>query len=200
MEMLRVALRDERQRTDGQVHDTSTPFLALTQADVTRLPFSDSSFDAVLAVHILHLVPDWRGALAEAARVLRPGGLFIQGRDWRDPNSCSERLRARLREAVMGLLPGARPPGAGAAIGQALAKLGGVIEPEAVAAEWTGHTSPAKVIQGMASRADAETWALDDALLEAAVTQVRVWAESTWDDLEAEQEIPQRFVLTPMRF
>ncbi|GAB4213196.1 MAG: class I SAM-dependent methyltransferase [Roseiflexaceae bacterium] len=176
------------------------PAPALIQGDVARLPLREGLFDAVLAVHILHLVPDWRGALVEAVRVLRPGGVFIQGRDWRDPQSCAERLRARLREAVMELLPGARPPGAGAAIGQALAHLGGTPAPEQVAAEWQTEASPATLLAGMAARADAETWALDDALLEAAMGRVRSWAASEWPDLDAPQAIAQRFVLSVVRF
>jgi len=41
-------------------------------ADVSRLPFPDASFDAVLASHMLYHVLDPRDALAEIARVLRP--------------------------------------------------------------------------------------------------------------------------------
>ena len=179
IEMLRVARLGVRgQRAAGECR--------LIQGDIMRLPLRDGTFDAVLAVHVLHLVGDWRGALAEAVRVLRPGGAFIQGRDWRDPQSCAERLRAKLREVVMDLVPGARPPGAGAAIAQALARHGGVAEPEIVAAEWTGRASPHAVLAGMAARADAETWALEDDLLAAALARVRAWAEQTWDDPAAE--------------
>lgn len=171
----------------------------LVQADVTHLPLGDARFDAVLAVHVLHLVPQWRAALAETRRVLRPGGVLIQGRDWRDPQSCVERLRGKLREVVMQLAPGARPSGAGASVGQTLAELGFAEPQEQIAATWTSRVSPAAVLQGMAQRADAETWALSDELLDAAVAQVRDWAATTWADLQAEQEVAQRFVLTISR-
>ncbi|MBO0842028.1 MAG: methyltransferase domain-containing protein [Nocardioides sp.] len=46
-------------------------------ADVTRLPFADESFDVVASFLMLHHVIDWRPALDEAARVLRPGGLLL---------------------------------------------------------------------------------------------------------------------------
>lgn len=46
-------------------------------ADARRLPLPDASVDAVSAVWLLHLVPDARTAVAEAARVLRPGGVFV---------------------------------------------------------------------------------------------------------------------------
>ncbi len=45
-----------------------------TVADATRLPFPDASLDAVIAAEILEHVPDDTAALAEIARVLRPGG------------------------------------------------------------------------------------------------------------------------------
>jgi ubiquinone/menaquinone biosynthesis C-methylase UbiE len=45
-------------------------------ADVRELPFADGSFDAVIANHMLFHVADRPRALAEIARVLRPGGTF----------------------------------------------------------------------------------------------------------------------------
>jgi len=53
-----------------------SPF-PLAQADATRLPFAAGTFGSVLAVHVLHLIPDWRVAVDEAVRVLRPGGALI---------------------------------------------------------------------------------------------------------------------------
>lgn len=44
-------------------------------ADAMKLPFEDSSFDVVHLGGVLLHVPDIGGALAEAKRVLRPGGL-----------------------------------------------------------------------------------------------------------------------------
>jgi ubiquinone/menaquinone biosynthesis C-methylase UbiE len=47
------------------------------RADVTALPFDDASFDAVTSYLMLHHVISWREAIAEAVRVLRPGGTLI---------------------------------------------------------------------------------------------------------------------------
>jgi ubiquinone/menaquinone biosynthesis C-methylase UbiE len=44
-------------------------------ADATRLPFGDGSFDAIIVSEILEHIPDDAAAIAEIARVLRPGGI-----------------------------------------------------------------------------------------------------------------------------
>jgi SAM-dependent methyltransferase len=45
------------------------------RADATALPFEDASFDSLALLYVLYHLPDPRLALAEARRVLRPGGL-----------------------------------------------------------------------------------------------------------------------------
>ncbi len=83
------------------------------QADATALPFPDGTFDAVVSFLMLHHVIDWETALAEAARVLRPGGL-LAGYDLIDhaPVRLLHRLEgsphrmltpARLRAVLAGL-------------------------------------------------------------------------------------------------
>lgn len=44
--------------------------------DAARLEFPDQSFDAVFDFGILHHIPEWREALREVHRVLKPGGRF----------------------------------------------------------------------------------------------------------------------------
>jgi SAM-dependent methyltransferase len=46
----------------------------LRQADAERLPFADASFDIVYSWGVLHHTPDTDRAIAEAQRVLKPGG------------------------------------------------------------------------------------------------------------------------------
>jgi SAM-dependent methyltransferase len=46
-------------------------------ADAQSLPLMDATFDVVMARHMLHHGPDIQRTVAEAARVLRPGGQFL---------------------------------------------------------------------------------------------------------------------------
>jgi SAM-dependent methyltransferase len=57
------------------------------QGDALRLPFPHGAFDAVVACHVFHLIPDWQGALREVARVLTPAGFLLTG--WNDTSHTS---------------------------------------------------------------------------------------------------------------
>lgn len=46
-------------------------------ADVTKLPFDDNTFDAVIELDLLHHVPNWHKAIREIHRVLKKGGVFL---------------------------------------------------------------------------------------------------------------------------
>ena len=46
-------------------------------ADLTRLEEADNSFEAIICTNHLHHAPDVNSLLAEAARVLKPGGIFV---------------------------------------------------------------------------------------------------------------------------
>jgi len=63
-----VSFCRRRHRHDG---------LSFTRGDAERLPFPDASFDAVLNVESSHCYPDVDRFLAEARRVLRPGGPLL---------------------------------------------------------------------------------------------------------------------------
>ena len=72
----------------------------LVLGDSRRLPFADGSLDAVSTVWLLHLLPDAPAVVAECARVLRPGGVFVTTVDkdaGHDMNSDIDQLFAPYR-------------------------------------------------------------------------------------------------------
>ncbi|MEV7601072.1 class I SAM-dependent methyltransferase [Kitasatospora sp. NPDC089797] len=57
---------------------------ALLCADAAQLPLRSGTVDAVLMVWLLHLLPDAGPVLAEARRLLRPGGVMVTTVDKND--------------------------------------------------------------------------------------------------------------------
>lgn len=60
--------------------------IALVEGDAQALPFPDSRFDTVVSTLTMCSIPDYHAAVAEARRVLRPGGRFILMEHVRSPN------------------------------------------------------------------------------------------------------------------
>ncbi|MFH9349746.1 class I SAM-dependent methyltransferase [Kitasatospora sp. NPDC017646] len=109
---------------------------AVLRADATGLPLRTGAVDAVAMVWLLHLLPDAAPVLAEARRVLRPGGVLITTVDKDDayftapsdladatavlrrrhaPRATDGTDRLRAQAAALGLDPvaGAEFPGLG---------------------------------------------------------------------------------------
>jgi SAM-dependent methyltransferase len=61
-------------------------------ADAGRLPFADASFATVLIRDLLHHLPEPRTTIAEACRVLRPGGTFVLV----EPNARNPLIRLQM--------------------------------------------------------------------------------------------------------
>jgi ubiquinone/menaquinone biosynthesis C-methylase UbiE len=59
----------------------------LLLGDACFLPFKDSSFDAALSVHVLHLISDWQTALKEICRVTEEGLFSVATSPSRSPVS-----------------------------------------------------------------------------------------------------------------
>jgi len=84
--------------------DAGVRNVRFTCAAIEDLTPPEFKYDAVLAMSILHLLEDWRGAIAKAYEVLRPGGVFISN------THCIEGEKKRLKFFVrvgvpLGLMP-----------------------------------------------------------------------------------------------
>jgi ubiquinone/menaquinone biosynthesis C-methylase UbiE len=77
-EMLLHTMRRATERGIGNVHPR--------RGDATALPYEDASVDAVVLTAVLGEIPDRDAALAEIARVLRPGGRLVVGELFGDPH------------------------------------------------------------------------------------------------------------------
>jgi SAM-dependent methyltransferase len=80
----------------AQTRHLGQPHFAFARMDATRMAFADSSFDCAVILDGADALADLPGALAEAARVLAPGGLLLVTA----PNRDSLPLRALRRLAL----------------------------------------------------------------------------------------------------
>jgi len=78
------------------------------QADVAAVPLADGSADVVAAGEILEHVPGWPRVVAEAARILRPGGLLVL--DTLNATALSRLVAVRLAERLPGVPRGIHDP------------------------------------------------------------------------------------------
>jgi ubiquinone/menaquinone biosynthesis C-methylase UbiE len=80
--ILKEVARDARRASGadlsgGMLRRARERGLRVAQADATAIPFASESFDVVCAFKVLPHVRDLKAALAEMARVLRPGGHLL---------------------------------------------------------------------------------------------------------------------------
>src|SRR5690606_26673733 len=61
----------------GMLEHAKSRGLDVQEGSATELPFADASFDVTYSFKVLAHVPGWERALAEMARVTRPGGHLI---------------------------------------------------------------------------------------------------------------------------
>lgn len=169
-------------------------------ADMTALPFTEASFDAVLGVHVMHLVPGWRAALDEALRVLRPGGALLLGQDVTEGGErhlLNDRWEQMVRE-----LGGTSGPVGAAGFRAAVADLRarGLSVEERVAAQWDELVTPREGLANITERLWSRTWQVPDDLFAESVRRLTAWAEATYGDaLDTPQPIPLRFKVAAAR-
>jgi ubiquinone/menaquinone biosynthesis C-methylase UbiE len=83
----------------GQAREAA-PSARWVVGDAASLPVSAASFDWVVARHMLYHVPDTRGALLEARRVLRPSGAMLVTTNAADSLSTLRRIKVRAIDAL----------------------------------------------------------------------------------------------------
>lgn len=51
--------------------------VAFSRGTLTAFDAPDASYDVVLGLNVIHLLPDRQAVLAEVSRILKPGGVFV---------------------------------------------------------------------------------------------------------------------------
>ena len=155
--------------------------VALVEADATRMPFASASFDAVLSVHVLHLIPQWQAVVDEVARVLKPGAPYIHA--WTDSFH-----RSTWWDAWNEATPRRDAHGVGVKFYEHrnfLDRLGWQPAGDEVVYAYTAHKSPRVFLDQLSRRIWSSTWGLSDEDLAAGVAAVRETILREHDDLDA---------------
>jgi SAM-dependent methyltransferase len=190
-ERMMAVLREKSAAGQVNVH--------LVTGDVTRLPFEAASFDVVIAVHVLHLIPDWMEALLEARRVLKPGGRFVQGGTSYLPG-WAERIRRQWRDFVREEGITLRPRhGDLGKIEEALTDMGCYLASYRVA-EWSMDLVPLDYIESLRARTFSQSWDVPDEILEVVHQKLLDWASVELGDLHASSPVSEEFALLVTRF
>jgi SAM-dependent methyltransferase len=154
----------------------------LVNGDATALPFGDDRFDAVLFRWVLHLIPDWRDAIAELVRVVRPGGVVLAtlGGAGSGPKSA-----IRKRFAELAGIDG-RPAGLDWSdldgLDEAFRRHGAVIG-ELEAFEDQDTETVEEYVQFLADDRYSWTWSATEEARRRAAVEVRAWAEAEFGAL-----------------
>jgi SAM-dependent methyltransferase len=175
------------------------------RADAGRLPFRDACVDAVLEVHVLHLVPTWELALEEARRVLVPGGTLLHaggGAYERGSGSPRDQVIRRFDELAFA---GDGPPRVVGATSHrqvlaALVAMGGRAE-ELEPVVWEEPETYAEALRWVEERVFSSHWRLPDERWRTAAARVRAEVEAAHpDDLDTPQPSRHTFTFTAIRF
>ncbi|MBF6588998.1 MAG: class I SAM-dependent methyltransferase [Ktedonobacterales bacterium] len=149
-------------------------------ADMTALPFPDGGFDAVIAVHVLHLVPEWRRALDEALRVVRADGALLLGQDIHNGSDASrvgeiqDQWRAILRELGYGAT-NVGATGFDAVLAEV--RQQGLAVEETLAATWETTYTPRVALESITTRLWSGSWTVPDDLFAESTHRLTAWAE-----------------------
>lgn len=175
----------------------------LACASATALPFSDSSFDAVLTAHVLHLIPNWQEVLVEFKRVLRPGGIYLDARSEAKETSHSRRAMRYWRDWLMARngLPHGEHLGAWewTEIDPVLQAMGAVVTTVEPVTYTTRYTMRDRV-RRTRERSYSSSWDVPDDLLAASADALEAWIVAEFGGLDVELEDEEVFRLHIARF
>jgi SAM-dependent methyltransferase len=162
--------------------------IRLVRADAPRLPFVAASFEAVVAVHVFHLIAGWREALADAARVLRPGGLLLHGADDHSRGGAWRRWRDRFAETT-----GVRNVGVPAERFETFPEEEGWQPAGVHRLDFSRRVRPRDLLDLVAARCWSSTWRLGEEELAAAGEALRRELLAEFSDLDRQVEIEAGF-------
>ena len=158
-------------------------------------PLPAGSAAVIFASRVIHLL-DPEHTVRETLRVGRPGGLLMLGRVLREPDSIKERLRRRRRALLVeaGIGPRQGEEGTRRVVERCLA-AGGASRGRGVVAEWTGETTPARIIAGWAALSRTGSVSVDPVTRAGILDELRRWGRTEFGDLGRPEAFRERYAI-----
>jgi SAM-dependent methyltransferase len=163
----------------------------LAEGDALRLPLRDHAFDAAVAVHVFHLIPGWREALNELARILKHGAPLLLGwndRRGEDPLDAIWREASGLNRETSGAVSWSKretfllDAGWGEATGRAVHMF-------------KAQRSPQEFVEGIRNRRWSHCWKMTDEQLVTGLSAVQRYIEQTYSDPSLPVDMQALFVV-----
>jgi SAM-dependent methyltransferase len=187
-----------RRKLDSRVHRVH-----LICGDAMHLPIADSTFDAVVMVHVLHLVEDWRQVLNEAHRALRPGAAIVLADDIRGECDCADHTpRAQVQRAWSAILdelnvpPDQRRDGAPHGLDERfrdhLHALGATVERTTLITYRQQPQTVREVARRYQERMYSSCWILPDHIHAEAARRLQHWVNEQCPDPDTPRDAPAR--------
>jgi ubiquinone/menaquinone biosynthesis C-methylase UbiE len=174
----------------------------LAQADASRLPFLSAQFEAVLTVHVMHLIAPWQEALREFKRVLRPGGAYLNVQTYASVEvSAREQMRKFWRDWVEAHGAPIYQPGVrnSQELHNELRSLGAELSEVEVVRFDMPFTLRGE-LERFEARVYSDAWHIPDDIHRASMAALRAWVMEEYGDLDRSYENEVRFVIEVGRF
>lgn len=173
------------------------PAARILQADASRLPFPSSHFDAVLTVHVIHLIAPWQEALREFKRVLRPGGIYLNVQTYATTGSSA---RAQMRNFWRGWVEAHGAPIHRPGVQddqmflEELKSIGAKLS-EVEVVRYSRTYTLREEMERFRARVFSDAWDIPDDVYEASMRELQSWIEREYGDWDLAREDEVRFVI-----
>lgn len=173
------------------------PNLKLIHGNASQLPFSDTSFDVVLTVHMLHAVSSLEIFLEEIDRVLKPKGFYLNAQGITPP------ARLEFEQHLKTILSKYQEPQPSHSPRRIIDKINVNVEEYLrkkdyhcnylIAKEWTVSNQVQELLNFYRSRAYGFCWLVPDEAFDLAMEEFEVFCHDYYGSLEVELSSQARF-------
>jgi ubiquinone/menaquinone biosynthesis C-methylase UbiE len=178
------------------------PPARLVQSDAAILPFLSNHFEAVLVVHVMHLIGPWKESLREFKRALKPGGVFLNVNTYEPVGKSIRReIRVHWREWLksQGFDTGHLGAQSDEEFQAEMRSLGAHTK-EVEAVRFPNVFTLRIELDRYEARVFSDTWSVPEALYQASLANLRNWVVQEYADLDQEIEETYRFVFDAAYF